>query len=268
MQLQTITIYPLKSAQGQLTESSLVEKRGLQHDRRLGLFQEDGKVITARDFPVMLDIVSEISPDGLTFSAPGREPLVVNSSSWTTELSELNIWDDHAIGQQAGSDCHAWFSELLGSDCKLMGLGGDANRKLPAEVGGQPGDQVSFADECPLLLTSTASLEDLNSKLDESVPMSRFRPNVVISGCDPFAEDGWKNIQIGEVLFEVTQSCKRCVFTTIDQHTKQRHPSQEPLRTLSTYRRHPNGGAAFGVHLVGRSAGRINIGDTVTLVKK
>jgi uncharacterized protein YcbX len=132
---------------------------------------------------------------------------------------------------------------------------------------GQAGDQVSFADGFPLLLISEASLADLNSRLDAPVEMRRFRPNLVVDGNRPYAEDNWQRIRVGDVEFAGVKNCSRCVFTTIDPDSGVVHPDKEPLRTLSTYRRRPQGGVYFGQNLIPRSGGVIRVGDPVTVLE-
>jgi hypothetical protein len=132
---------------------------------------------------------------------------------------------------------------------------------------GQPGDEVSFADGYPLLLISEASLADLNTRLPRAVEMRRFRPNLVVDGEMPYAEDGWRRLRVGKVEFEGVKNCSRCIFTTIDPDSGEKHPDREPLRTLSTYRRRPQGGVFFGQNLIPRSRGVIRVGDPVTVIE-
>jgi MOSC domain-containing protein len=131
---------------------------------------------------------------------------------------------------------------------------------------GEADDQVSFADGFPLLLISEASLADLNGRLPAPVEMRRFRPNLVVDGDLPYAEDNWRRIRVGDVEFAGVKNCSRCVFTTIDPDSGEVHPDKEPLRTLSTYRRRTQGGVYFGQNLIPRDAGVIRIGDPVTVI--
>jgi hypothetical protein len=125
-------------------------------------------------------------------------------------------------------------------------------------------EQVSFTDGFPFLLISEASLQDLNKRLDEPVPMNRFRPNLVVSGCEAFAEDSWRQIRIGSISFNVVKPCERCVITTVDQALGIR--GKEPLQTLSQYRRQ-NGKILFGQNLIHTSLGALQVGDSVEINK-
>lgn len=267
MQVQQLIVYPLKSTRGITVENARVDGMGLQHDRRLGLFDARGVVITARDFPAMLDIQCVPEQDGFVIKAPGQPELQIRPGEWQKGLAKLDVWENEAYATSADDKINRWFADYLGAPCRLMVMDERGRRDLPPQVGGQSGDQLSFADECPILLAGQASIDDLNARLDDPVPISRFRPNVVIKGTDAFIEDSWKRISIGAVEFEVTQQCKRCVLTTIDEDTKQKHPRQEPLRTLTGYRRHPRGGGAFGVHLVRRSEGTIKLGNSIKVLE-
>jgi uncharacterized protein YcbX len=139
----------------------------------------------------------------------------------------------------------------------------DTCRRLVDGLYAREGETVSFADGFPLLLISQASLDDLNSRLDSPVPMNRFRPNLVVSGCDSFAEDGWRRLRIGDVEFDVVKPCSRCVIPSIDQATAQR--DGQINRVLASYRR-VNGQVMFGQNLLYHRAGKLSVGDPVQVL--
>ena len=141
------------------------------------------------------------------------------------------------------------------------------HRPVLRKYGGQEGDHHYFADECPILLTNTASLDHLNDKLSHVIDMRRFRPNIVIEGAGAFDEDTWKRIRIGDCEFDVVQKCKRCVMVTIDPDSGKKDPEQEPLRTLATFRKHPKGGVAFGMHLIPRKTGLLRTGNQIEVLE-
>ncbi|HLE91652.1 MAG TPA: MOSC domain-containing protein, partial [Anaerolineales bacterium] len=126
-----------------------------------------------------------------------------------------------------------------------------------------PDDHTGFADAYPILLTSEESLSDLNSRLEAPVPMNRFRPNIVVKGCEPFAEDTWKRIRIGNVELAVVKPCARCVVTTIDKETLEQ--GKEPLKTLGRYRRHELG-AIFGQNVISLNEGSVRLGMNVEVL--
>lgn len=183
------------------------------------------------------------------------------------EIARVKLWANEAHpGVRFSKEVDDWFSEQLNLDCYLIYMNENCRREFPTDMPsgyvGLPEDSVSYADDYPILLASEASLSELNSRLKEPVTMKHFRPNIVLSGSEAFEEDTWGRIRIGECEFELAQQCPRCVMTTINPETQQKHPQQEPLRTLAAYRRSPSGGAPFGVQLVPRRLGTIRIGDT------
>ena len=134
--------------------------------------------------------------------------------------------------------------------------------------GGGEGRRVGFADGYAYLMIGEASLADLNARLAErkqpAVPMNRFRPNLVVSGAAPYAEDGWKQIRIGDSVFAAGKPCGRCQVPTTDQTTGE-VTGPEPLATLATYRDSKEFGTMFGMNLVSEKPGRVRVGDTVKL---
>jgi uncharacterized protein YcbX len=178
------------------------------------------------------------------------------------------VWGAAVAPLLASNDAHAWISDYLHAPHRLVYMDDACARPLKAKYDGKYGedsDEVSFADGFPLLLTSQASLDLLNSKLAEPVPMLRFRPNLVVAHTAPHAEDGWKRIRIGAIEFDLVKPCSRCVFTTVDFERGEFDPSGEPLRTLTTYRRGDRG-VTFGQNVIPRSGGTVRVGDEVAVL--
>jgi uncharacterized protein YcbX len=178
------------------------------------------------------------------------------------------VWGATVMPMLAATEAHAWISTWLGKPCRIAYMDDACRRAVKAKYDGQYGeddDEVSLAEAVPLLLISAASLDLLNTKLAQPVPMLRFRPNLVVDGTQPHAEDGWKRIRIGTVEFELVKACTRCVFTTVDFERGEFDPSGEPLRTLIGYRRSADG-VSFGQNLIPRSLGLVRIGDAVTVL--
>ena len=156
----------------------------------------------------------------------------------------------------------AWLSDRLGSACRLFYMPEDSVRLVDG-LYAHNGETVSFADGFPILLISRASLDDLNGRLPSPVPMNRFRPNLVISGCAPFAEDDWKRIRIGDMVFDVAKPCSRCAIPSIVQETGERDPHIN--RALASYRRF-DGKIYFGQNLLYQQPGRLQSGDQVEVL--
>ena len=250
-------------------KSSSVENRGLQFDRRWMLVDENNKFLTQREFPKMATIEVEILKNDLSVSSDGKSleiPLEINSG----ETSVVKVWSSRCRAKIYGKRINNWFSDVLQTDCKLALMPEETARKVNYFYAVHKDDTVSFADGYPILLIGEESLTDLNSRLETPVPMNRFRPNLVVSGTDAFAEDGWKQIKIGGAIFHVVKPCGRCVMTTIDQKNGEKQGT-EPLKTLASYRipkRSVKRKILFGQNLiVDIAGGMIKIGDKVKVIE-
>jgi len=265
--LSGIYIYPIKSAAGIAVNLAAMTPRGLQYDRRWMMVSPEGKFMTQRQFPQMALLQVQIHQNSLILSAPDlnasvdnlRLPLHPpppkhNSDAWTVE-----VWGDRCMAWSMGEEAALWLSKVLNVPCYLVYMPDESDR--PTDHGAFGAEQqVSFADAYPYLLISEASLGDLNQRLDAPLPMNRFRPNLVVCGCEAFAEDSWQEIRIGEYLFQVVKACSRCTVTTVDQATG--HRSTEPLKTLASYR-HWDGKIWFGQNLIHQAVGTLAVGDPV-----
>jgi uncharacterized protein YcbX len=176
----------------------------------------------------------------------------------------VNIWKSkgvHAIDQ--GEEAADWFSGWLGAPVRLVHFADGYRRRINEQYAVNEDDHTGFADGYPILLTSEEGLQDLNARLEAPVPMHRFRPNLVVRGGEPFVEDTWNKIRIGDVEFTVVKPCARCEVTTFDKETLER--SKEPLKTLGKYRKHKLG-AIFGQNVIPLNGGRIERGMTVDVL--
>ncbi len=264
LKLTEINIYPIKSTRRIALDASDVLAAGLPWDRRWMLVDRDGKFVTARQHPRLALVDTRFEGGRLCVSAAGCEALDVPLADGGGERIGVTVWKDRLDAPRVSDAADAWFSRYLGFDCRLVRMTDDILRPVNPDYG-QAGDRVSLADGFPLLVISEASLADLNGRLARPVSMRRFRPNLVISGCDAYAEDRWRRIRVGAVELEGVKPCSRCVFTTIDPDTGEKDPDLEPLRTLGTYRRRDNG-VFFGRNLIPRIPGRIRVGDPVDVL--
>ena len=178
----------------------------------------------------------------------------------------VKIWKDEVSVVVACSGYNEWFSDAIGLRCELVQMQ-DKNLRLIHNGKEKPGDIVSLADGSPVLLTSEASLNDLNQRLSKPISMARFRPNLVISGDIAFMEDYWRYIKVGEVEFEVAWPCTRCVVTTIDPDISEKDPNGEPIKTLKRFRSSPDG-VMFGQNLIPRRLGKVKVGDQVEVLEE
>lgn len=260
--LSQINVYPVKSVGGIAISSAWVEKQGLTFDRRFMLALSDGSMVTARKFPQMVLVKSTLTSDGLIFTAQGHPTLRIRYADFKMQEAPAQVWKDNFTAYTTTDDADDWFSAVLGQRVELLFTGEQSNR-----VREKLGHNVSFADGYPLLVISEASLQELNRRSPEKHSMDQFRTNLVVSGDEPFIEDSWKRIRIGEVEFEAVKPCERCILTTVDVKTGELRGSKEPLNTLSQFRANETGGVFFGQNLVAKNEGTIQQGDTVEVLE-
>ncbi|MGI5452257.1 MOSC domain-containing protein [Streptomyces sp. CA-249302] len=268
--LQSIHVHPVKAFRGLTLREAVVEPWGLAGDRRWVLIDDGGRVVTQRQQPRLALAAAELLPGGgVRLSGPGMDPLTVPVPRPVGTVP-VEIFRDKVEGVLAEDEAaHVWCSEYLGAGTRLVHMDDPATRRPVDPEFARPGETVSFADGYPLLVTTTASLDALNSLIaqgdhpaDGPLPMNRFRPNVVVSGTAAWAEDDWSRIAIGDVVFRVAKTCGRCVVTTTDQSTAAR--GKEPLFSLGRHRR-IGGKLVFGQNLVPLTGGSIRAGDPVTI---
>ena len=263
MHLSGLFVYPIKSAGGIPLKASEVDGRGLRHDRRWMLVDETGCSMSQRRFPRMALIRVRIEPDGLVVDAPGMPSLEVPLQPPAGRLMLTRVWDDLVESLTVGHDADRWFSGFLDVNCRLVYLPDESVRPVDLTYGGSR-DQVGLADGFPFMLISEASLADLNARLEEPVPMDRFRPNLVVRGCEPFAEDNWRLVRIGSITFRVVKPCERCAITTVNQRTAA--TSKEPLRTLARFRRSGKK-VLFGQNLIHDKRDTLHTDDPVEVIQ-
>jgi uncharacterized protein YcbX len=266
--LASVHIYPLKGCRAVDLDRSIVEPWGLAGDRRWMLVDSDGRFVSQREHPALARLTIRYgSGADITASADGYPTMRVAGPGASPELLKVTVWGSTVLSAAAGPEADAWFCDYLGEQVRLVYLDDPTRRAVDADYGAD-GDVVSFADGYPLLLTSTGSLDQLGQWLtaagDRPVPMNRFRPNVVVSGYEPWAEDRWRRIRIGSVSFRVVKPCGRCVVTTTDQTTGVR--GTQPLRILAARRRFGKN-LVFGQNIVPDSPGLIQVGDSVEITE-
>ena len=267
LHLSSIYRFPLKSGKGERLSQVRLDKLGVEGDRRWMLVDEaSGRFLTQRSHPQMSQLSALWNAKGgLTLTTEGFEALDVPLPQADSDLRGVTIWRDTLRVPDAGDEAALWLSRFINQSVRLVHV--PLERARTTEAGyGRDDDKVAFADGYPLLLIGQASLDDLSHKVNRTLEMLRFRPNLVVSGSEAFAEDGWKRVRIGEVEFRVVKSCSRCILTTIDPQTGVRDEQREPLQTLMSYRKQ-EGGTMFGQNLVNDSHGLLEVGMPVTVLE-
>jgi uncharacterized protein YcbX len=255
-------VYPIKSTRGIPLHSAQLDERGFHHDRRWMLVDADGVFISQREAHRMALIDVVLADDALLVDAPDMPQLAIPCTV-NGPFIRSRIWKDIVDVIPVSPDADEWFSSFLQMDCRLVHMPSTTRRIVNRAY--VPNERtVGFADGYPLLIIGQGSLNLLNETLrgrgEAEVPMRRFRPNIVIAGTTPHAEDSWKVVRIGDVLVDVVKPCARCVITTVDVASG--IAGKEPLRTLATYRKVGND-VMFGQNAVHRALGVLRVGDAV-----
>ncbi|MGW0363012.1 MOSC domain-containing protein [Streptomyces sp. NPDC002990] len=271
MYVQSLHVHPVKSLAGTAPDAMAVEPWGPAGDRRWALVDSAGAVITQRQQPrLALAAARPWGDGGVVVSAPGMADLRVEVPG-AGPLETVLLFGKKVETVAAASAAADWFGAYLGSPARLVHLDDPAVRRPVDPDYALPGETVSLADGYPLLMTTLASLDVLNSLIAQGdhpqegpLPMNRFRPNVVVSGAEAWAEDGWRRLAIGDAVFRGARECGRCIVTTTDQSTAER--GKEPLKTLALHRRIGKS-LAFGRQLVPVRTGTVRVGDEVRVLE-
>jgi hypothetical protein len=258
-------VYPVKGLKGIALDRARCTDRGIEHDRRWMVVDGNGDFMSQREHPRMATVWTELTAATLELSAPDVGSVEVPLAPRSAPAMKVRVWNSVCDAVPASPDADAWLTGYLGFPCRLVYMPDDSERYSNERHAGA-GKRVAFADGYAYLLIAEASLAELNGRLHEkhhpALPMNRFRPNIVVSGTEAFAEDGWKEIRIGETVLRGVKPCGRCQVTTTDQATGEvRGP--EPLATLASYRDGGELGLLFGMNLVSVREGTIGVGDSV-----
>jgi uncharacterized protein YcbX len=256
-----IWIYPVKSLGGIQLPSAKVLPKGLEHDRRWMLIDAENLCMTQRVYPQMA--IFKLSRDPVSFSIRYQNESMDLPFEPAGESITAMIWNDTVEVNEVSRHHSEWFSSILGMKCRLVSFPENNPRPVEPHFAKTVNDQVGLADAYPLLIIGQSSLDDLNQRMAETLPMNRFRPNIVFSGGEPNEEDEWRNFQIGNNRFAAVKPCSRCVLTTVDQDTGLKMGT-EPLATLATYRRRDNK-VYFGQNLIPLDHNRIAEGDEIVI---
>jgi uncharacterized protein YcbX len=266
LRISSLHVYPVKSCGGISLSESAVGRMGLRYDRQWAFVDERGMFVAQRDsrgrgVPIRtLCLIGTVIDDRLlTLTAPGIAPLHLPATGMTGPAVPVQVWDSHTSGVDQGAAAAAWATEVLSRErpgrYRLVRMADATHRRSKIGDG-----ELAYGDAYPFLVLSEASLADLNRRLPAPLPLNRFRPNIVVSGGAPYVEDTLDRFRLGAIEFFGTTLCIRCPIPTTDQRTAER--GKEPLRTLATYRKQPDG-VVFGRNFNHAGTGTLRVGDVL-----
>jgi uncharacterized protein YcbX len=264
LQVSELFIYPIKSLGGISLSSAVVTDRGFQYDRRWMLVDSDNQFITQRDFAEMALLQVYVEKEGLKVTHKQKGDSIVIPFETSGEFISVQVWSDKVKGIIVNTETNEWFSDILNKPCRLVYMPDQTKRRVDGRYATNK-EITNFSDGYPFLTIGQSSLNDLNSRLEEKLPINRFRPNIVFTSGTPYEEDTFAHFIINDIHFYGVKLSARCVITTINQDTIKK--SKEPLRTLSTYRM-KNNKIYFGQNLLHDGKGTINIGDEIKPIKR
>lgn len=252
--------YPVKSTRGEAMAEAKLAATGLPFDRHWMVADATGRTITGRTDPRLVLVRAQVIAETLALSAPSMTSLSIPLTAFQ-QAQTASVWEDDFPAKTGSRAADDWLSTYLGRPVQLLYVGTQPHRRLR----GRPDIPLGFADSHPLLLMGEGSLAELNRRARQDFTMARFRPNLVIAGAEPFAEDHWRHICIGEVTFSLMKPCDRCAFTMVDPETGRKATDQEPMRTLATFRKSPEG-VLFGQYAVAENPGTLKVGMPVEIL--
>jgi uncharacterized protein YcbX len=264
LRVSQLYIYPVKSLGGIALNTATVTDRGFQYDRRWMLVDHNNLFISQREVHQMALLKLQVTESGIRVNHTVQNvSYIIPFEPKKDEFAEVTIWDDTCTGQFVSDEADKWFSDVLEISCRLVYMPNDSHRITDQRYTNE-NSITSFSDAYPFLMIGQASLDDLNGRLAETLPMTRFRPNIVFTGGAPYEEDTMNTFIIGNITFYGVKLCARCVMTTIDQETA--IAGKEPLKTLARYRS-KNHKIMFGQNLAHKGLGEIKVGDQLEVLK-
>lgn len=257
-------IHPIKSMQGIALQSSEALLTGLKHDRIFMVSEPDGSFITARETPQLLQLKTTLNPLGVLITLNHQKSIQVNYSDFSATQEPTEVWGNQFTSHIASISVNRFLSEFLHKDVQLRWIGQSPDRVVKR----YPATPLAFADGYPYLLLNTASFNYLQQQCPEKLSITQFRGNIIIDGALPFAEDGWKTIKIGHIIFDLVKPCSRCIMTRVNLTTHQYYPDNEPLKTLRYFRQDEQGDIDFGINMIARNCGVISVNDKIEILER
>lgn len=268
MTIKELRIYPVKSLAGSTLQQAELQPRGFKDDRRWMLIDENGRFVSQREYPFLTLWQVKVVDGSLDFEhkKTGATFTIPNARANKGSLVDVELWNTHFQARLVEMKDAAAFQKTLGVSARLVYMSNDSQRNINLKYAKQ-GEEVSFADGYPYLITNTASLDELSERVGEKLEMLRFRPNIIVENTTPFIEDNWKEISINQQKFRIPKPCARCVMITIDPQTTEKNANV--LGELAKFRKTGNK-VLFGANAIWESSSDeavyIKVGDVVTSI--
>jgi uncharacterized protein YcbX len=264
LKISELYIYPIKSLGGISLQQAEVTDRGFKHDRRWMLINDNNRFLSQREVATMALLKVGLNDYGLEVTdTVNGNTLYIPFAQLKNEFIDVTIWDDTCKGQLVNEEADQWFTRALGLNCRLIYMPDDSHR--PTDPHYAENNITSLSDGYPFMMIGQASLDELNSHLDEALPMNRFRPNIVFTAGAPYQEDTINDFTINNIRFNGVKLCARCNIITINQEDASK--GKEPLKTLAGYRS-KNNKIYFGQNVVHKGLGTIAVGDELSVLSK
>lgn len=267
MTVDSLHYYPIKALAGHSPDSWKLEARGFQHDRRWMFVNPAGNFMSQRKYPEFVHWRASVVGSDLVIESLRKEKVsyrIENAADAGREQVEVTLWNDtFRAGWVNDPKVDELVAQMGIGATRLVYLAEENLRPLDPKFA-KTGENVSLADGFPYLITNTASLKDANQRMGEQMAMSRFRPNIVVKSDQPWSEDNWTALKIGDANFRTPKPCARCRVITIDQESGEQRI--ELLGELSRFRK-VGQKILFGMNGIWEGgADTINLGDPVRLV--
>jgi len=243
--VKSILVYPIKSCRGIAVPQASITSTGFRWDRQWLVVNAKGRAYTQRVEPKLALVQVELPPeafaedwqptadDHMVIRAPGMEPLKIPLAAEHATIDDVSVWEWSGSAYNEGAEAAEWFSTYFEKPSRLVRFK-EASETRPTDPDYAQGYKIMFTDCFPFLIASQGSLDALNEILKEPIPMNRFRPNILVDGCQPYSEDLWKTIKINNLTFQGVKLCNRCKVPTINQDNG--ISGTEPTETLQTFR--------------------------------
>lgn len=262
MHVTQLFYYPLKGCQGIKTTQASLTTLGINGDRRLVVVDEQGGFVNGKRYPKMNLIRATLDGKRIQLAAPNMPDLELTIPQ-EAPRTHVEIWGSKLEGKAMSETANAWLSRYLEGNFRLCFYDEHSQRQVKR----RPEYPVSFADSSPILVVSQQSLDALNRFSGRDDEIEQFRPNLVIDADQPFAEESWQQIRIGDVVLESVKSCSRCSVVTADLETGKPDAAGEPLKSLGQlHRRHPDQKIIFGQYFVVTQTGNLQVGLPVEVL--